>query len=281
MPIPDYEYQQRAAAALSRLSNVRVRVIGKSLCRRNIYAVTVGRGVNVPLIAAGFHGMEYLTVLTAFRFARECAEQNSRGVVIVPCVNPDGTEISLHGAACACRFAPFVTKTGDENRWQSNARGVDINHNFAADWRGVKQRERAAGVTQPGATRFGGTHPESEPETRALTRLCRNNRFSRVMALHSQGREIYWDFGKCTPKECFATAQKMGEVSGYTVAAPEPIATGGGFKDWFIQTFHRCGFTAEMGLGKNPLPLSDFEAEYPAVERMLRVFITDNVCFRR
>ena len=151
---------------------------------------------------------------------------------------------------------------------------MDINHNFDADWENVKRRERETGIFNPEPTRFGGCCPESEPETRALTRLCRKNRFLRVLALHSQGREIYWNFGDCTPAECKSLAEKMASVSGYKVASPEPLAVGGGFKDWFIAAFHRCGYTVEMGLGKNPLPLSDFETEYPAVERVLSEFLS-------
>ena len=67
-------------------------------------------------------------------------------------------------------------------------------------------------------------------------------------------------------------AEKMAAAGGYRVASPEPMATGGGFKDWFIKEFRRCGFTVEMGLGKNPLPLSDFEKEYPRVREIFLVF---------
>ncbi len=98
-----------------------------------------------------------------------------------------------------------------------------------------------------------------------------------MLALHSQGREIYWDFGKNTPKCCLVLAEKMAKVSGYKVANPEPIATGGGFKDWFIERFHRWGFTVEMGIGKNPLPLSDFESEYLRVRRLLNVFAKSRI----
>ncbi len=106
-----------------------------------------------------------------------------------------------------------------------------------------------------------------------MTALCRQRNPSRVLALHSQGREIYWDFGQHTPRESLPLAQKMSVVSGYRVASPEPMATGGGFKDWFISRFHRCGFTVEMGLGQNPLPLRDFEAEYPLVKAILLTFL--------
>ncbi|MBQ1602199.1 MAG: gamma-D-glutamyl-meso-diaminopimelate peptidase [Ruminococcus sp.] len=267
MVYPDYVRQTEQVRRLR--EKRRVRVVGNSLCGRHIYAVLCGEARGCPLIAAGFHGMEYLTVAAALRFA----EEYSGSAVIVPCVNPDGVDIAVHGAAAAGVYAPFVASTGMADRWQANARGVDINHNFDAAWQCVKRRECAAGINAPCATRFGGCHAESEPETRALTAFCRQRNPSRVLALHSQGREIYWDFGQHTPRESLPLAQKMSEVSGYRVASPEPMATGGGFKDWFISRFHRCGFTVEMGLGQNPLPLRDFEAEYPLVKAILLTFL--------
>lgn len=98
-----------------------------------------------------------------------------RGLTIVPCVNPDGTEIALHGSDAAFKYKPLVEKVcTDTYKWQANARGVDINHNFNAGWCRLKQLELKNNIKCPAPTRFGGNHPESEPETKALTTLCRN-----------------------------------------------------------------------------------------------------------
>ena len=35
-----------------------------------------------------------------------------------------------------------------------------------------------------------------------------------------------------------------------------------GYKDWFIQTYNRPGYTIEAGLGENPLPISQFDEIY-------------------
>ena len=35
-----------------------------------------------------------------------------------------------------------------------------------------------------------------------------------------------------------------------------------GYKDWFIQTYNRPGYTIEVGRGVNPLPLSQFPQIY-------------------
>ena len=35
-----------------------------------------------------------------------------------------------------------------------------------------------------------------------------------------------------------------------------------GYKDWFIQTYNRPGYTIEAGLGENPLPITQFDEIY-------------------
>ncbi len=106
MVYPDYVRQTEQVRRLR--EKRRVRVVGNSLCGRHIYAVLCGEARGCPLIAAGFHGMEYLTVAAALRFA----EEYRGSAVIVPCVNPDGVDIAVHGAAAAGVYAPFVASTG-------------------------------------------------------------------------------------------------------------------------------------------------------------------------
>lgn len=259
---------------------------GKSVCGRCIDVLHIGNTKNRVLYCAGFHGSEYLTILAVLKFFEECAEAMKydtvvghykisdflriRGLTIVPCVNPDGVEIALNGSDSALKYKNLVDNVGaDTKKWQANARGVDINHNFNAGWSELKKREISHNITHPSSTRFGGTRPESEPETRALTNLCRTTDFERAVALHSQGREIYCSFGKNTPVLSFRLASVFSQSSGYNIAFPEEIASGGGFKDWFIDRFKKPALTIEMGLGENPLPLSDFEKEYKLMLDML------------
>ena len=212
--------------------------IGKSLCGRPIYAYSMGSGQSKTLYAGAFHGMEWLTSLILLRFLEECAisiEKNrdilcfrmydflkTKGLCIIPCVNPDGVEIQLKGSSGAEKNKRFVDSVSkDTSHWQANAGGVDINHNFNAGWKKLKRLEIKNGITKPAPTRYGGKTPESEPETKAIADFCR-----------------------------------------YKVSTPDGLAVGGGFKDWFIEYFGKCAFTVEIGMGKNPLPLSDFDDEY-------------------
>ena len=126
---------------------------------------------------------------------------------------------------------------------------------------------------RPGPRQYSGLAPESEPETRAVTDLCRRVAFRHVVALHSQGEEIYWQYGEDTPPQSHIMAQVLGAASGYTVTAPTGMASHGGFKDWFIRCFHRPGFTIELGRGVNPLPVEEFEAIYDKAREMLTLSV--------
>lgn len=264
---------------------IKKETIGYSVLRREINAYTIG-SENGVLMCGAFHGMERITAAMLLSFlydiSNECKAdtvfaQNIHkvGLTVVPMINPDGVEISIHGAASAKEQASFVSRLAyDSSTWQANAHGVDINHNFNADWKTVRANEIQSGYILPGPTRYGSTHPESEPETKAITYLCRQKNFKLALALHSQGREIYYDFGKNTPKESVMIAYMMSQLSGYKVSVPENIAIGGGFKDWFIERFCKPAFTIEVGIGQNPLSPQIFDIEYPKVKRMLQYTLT-------
>ena len=262
-------------------------VIGKSLCKREIIGLKIGNTEKMLLFACAFHGMEWMTSLIILNFldvlcgyihndgrmfginVNECIKK--RGLYVVPCVNPDGIEISLKGSEAAYQFKDTVDKISSGNTfdWQANARGVDINHNFDADWIKLHELEKISGIRGPSKTRYGGKYPESEPETRVITNLCRKFNFDYAVAFHSQGEEIYWKYGKNVPKNSKKLADIFALSSGYTLSKPEGLACGGGFKDWFITEFDKPGFTVEIGKGKNPLSLWNLNNIYDKIEKML------------
>lgn len=269
----DYTAVQREIFQMKhQIPNLRVEMFGQSLLGRELYALRIGEGQRKILFAGAFHGMEHITAQLLLQYLWDhCGEKLPCQLTVVPMVNPDGVEIQQYGWMRAGRYASTVkgVSKGDTSRWQANARGVDLNHNFDAQWRDLRQREIEAGIVGPAATRFGGYYPESEPESRALAQYCRQEQFSMAVAFHTQGEEIYWDFGKQTPRQSYEMARTMAQESGYTVSAPEGLATGGGFKDWFITAFYRPAFTVEAGKGTNPLPDSDFDAIYDKLKPML------------
>lgn len=264
-------------------------VIGKSVAGRDIYAVRLGEGVTYTLFAAAFHGSEHITSNICLMFLEEMAfaygnntsveginirkALEGRGVIFVPRVNPDGCEISIFGAAAAGSRAGEITKQcgGDFSHWNANLRGIDINHNFDADFADLKKRELEAGIYVPGPSRFGGTHPESEPETAALVSLCKRENIHHVCAMHTQGEVIYWGYKDYCEKRNKQMAQIMAVSSGYALDVPHGTAVGGGFKDWFVQAFRQPGFTVEFGRGQNPLPIQKALEIYLKAREMLTI----------
>lgn len=261
--------------------------LGCSACGREMIALMLccpGKAAQGRvLFAAAFHGQEWITSLVILRFLEElcyCLQHGlsmesvdvrralaGRTLIVVPQVNPDGVEIALNGSKTAGEYAALVrTLGGDEQGlWQANARGVDINHNFDAGFDTVC----ADMPTAPAPRRFRGEKPESESETKLLCALCRRISFRHVTALHTQGEEIYWQYGEHTPAASRMMAEIMASAAGYITKTPSGSAAFGGFKDWFIDTFHRPGFTIELGRGINPLPLTDFADISMKVREML------------
>lgn len=272
---------------MSNYSFISHKVIAKSYCGRDIDCFVIGNTENNVLLSAGYHGMEWLTTLLLLNFMENISKclkygqtitginiseyLDQRGITFVPCVNPDGIEISLLGCKSAGKFSELVKKVSnnDTSSWQSNARGVDINHNFDAGWDELHKLEIQAGIKGPAMTRYGGEMPGSEVETRAIINLCKNNSFRHTIAFHSQGEEIYWQYGDDISERAELIARVLSVISGYKMSAPEGLAVGGGFKDWFIKEFKRPAFTIEIGKGKNPLPLNDIVPIYNKLENML------------
>lgn len=266
---------------------VDVKTIGKSTLGRPIECYTIGNKNKKVLFCGAFHGMEWITSLVLYKFIINICDsiinhktiQNEKlwgyfkhsSLAIIPCVNPDGVEICINGSKSSRNFESYIDyiSNGNTANWQANVMGVDINHNFNADWHNLKNKEIAMGITTPRASRYGGNYPESEPETIALTTFCRENDILSATAFHTQGEEIYWNFGNNTPTASKAIAEKMAELSTYIVSEPENIATGGGFKDWVIDELHIPAFTVELGKGKNPLSIAELVPIYDKVERML------------
>lgn len=290
--VPDYRYMQSAFAALrAKYPIAHGTVCGRSLCSRAIYAFTIGEGDGPAVYTAGYHGQEWLTTLILLRFFEELCYAltnrkelagvpvvpalEGRSAVFLPCVNPDGVEIALHGPRSAGEYQPLVERAMRESteKWNANARGVDINHNFDAGWEIARRMEREMGITGPAPRRFGGEHPESEPETAAVTGVCRQADAHSLLCLHSQGEEIYWQYGDRTPKRAPMMARILAASSGYRLAEPSRISSHGGAKDWFIAERNRPGLTIEIGRGVNPLPLESFEANYLRIREMLMLFI--------
>lgn len=282
-------YEKFVKALNEKYQCLKITTCGKSLLGRDILALVMGEGKRNVVYVGGTHGLEWLTSLVLLQFTEKLAaayENNGQlsgfsvkdiladtRLIIIPELNPDGIEIAIKGASACGKYKVenFEICKGDFSNWSANARGVDINHNFNADWYTLREAEKKAGIVSPSPRRYGGLFPESEPETAAITRLCRNIPVEMLITFHSQGEEIFYEYANNTPEKAMHIAKIFSALTDYTLVKNEGLYSSGGLKDWFIEEFKKCAFTIEIGKGKNPLPLEEVEDIYERLEAMMVV----------
>ncbi|WP_281885986.1 M14 family metallocarboxypeptidase [Paenibacillus sp. YYML68] len=250
--------------------------IGRSVMGRDIPFLRIGHGQREIHYNGSFHANEWITSQLLMHFIAAYAEAFYNGgrlaghaaarlmeetsLWVVPMVNPDGVELSIHGAnghPARDRLIAWNGGSDDFSGWKANIRGVDLNDQFPAHWDTERERREVDG---PGPRDYTGERPLSEPEAVAMEQLTRSRDFRLVMAFHTQGKEIYWNYRDYEPGEAETLSSRLEVLSGYK--AIKLTGSDAGYKDWFIQEFRRPGFTVEAGFGVNPLPLEQFPDIY-------------------
>jgi len=260
---------------------MKVETIGHSVLGKDIVEVQFGRGDSVVHYNGSFHANEWITSAVLMKWLNELLlsftnESSSFlhlyqrvNISIVPMVNPDGVDLVVLGdRAAEGKFNVRHINEGETEYygWKANIRGVDLNNQFPANWQIEKERK----LPKAEAPRdFPGEIFLSEPEAIAMQQLAERRNFSKVIALHTQGKEIYWGYEGHEPEESERIVKEMERQSGYR--AVRYVDSHAGYKDWFIQEFKRPGFTVELGKGINPLPLSQMPAIYREAVKILMV----------
>lgn len=253
--------------------------LGATLRRRAIPMITLGGedSRDTYLYVGAHHAMEWITSSLLLYFADDFltggAECGAR-IVLIPMLNCDGVELQIHGARHDdVLYDRLVRMNGsdDFSRWQANARGVDLNHNYDAGFYEYKKIERSLGILGGAPTRYSGPYPESEPETGALANYIRfNDNIKGILTLHTQGEEIYTG----SSPEMRKTGAVLADLAGYTLSEPEDEAAKyGGLTDR-ATSLGIPSFTVECGRGKNPLPPSDLLPIYEKIRPLLFTFPT-------
>ena len=265
-----------------------VGTLGCSILGKSIPRITLGNGQKSVIYIGAHHGMEWITSALLMQFVHDFCEEYKNGgklfdisprilfetrkIHIIPMLNPDGIDYSIHGIntdnVIYHRLIKMNNKSTDFTHWQANARGVDLNHNYNAGFEEYKIIERNGNISN-GATKFSGEYSESEPETRALCNFVRFEHPDLALTLHTQGEEIYYTSGEKSSSTSLSIAKTLSRLTGYKISFPTGTAKYGGFTDWFIDEFDKPSFTLECGLGENPLPFSDFEKIYSQIKRAL------------
>ncbi len=162
-------------------------VVGKSGRNRPIKSIVIGHGPDTVLFIGSVHGNETAGTPLIWQLAGYlgCHRRLVRGrkIMLLPMVNPDGTELNS----------------------RYNAHGVDLNRNFATANRSNKRRH--------------GFKALSEPETRAIVRAIKQCNPDRIVVFHQPLTCIDYDgpakkLAIRMAKYCNLPVRKLGAMPG-------------------------------------------------------------------
>jgi len=263
----------------------RTEVIATTEFGRTLRTLTIGNGPRRVLYTAAHHANEWLTAPLLVRFGKDFAEAiqgktllegadaaalaESATVCLLPMVDPDGVDL-VTGAIDPDTYPYLQARALAENYpqipfpdgWKANLLGVDLNLNYPAGWLQARQIKFSQGFTRPGPRDYVGRYPLDQRETRALAEFTADFDPALVLAYHSQGEVIYWQFRDYDVPGARELGEEFARLSGYELADTPYESSFAGYKDWFIQEFRRPGYTIEVGQGTNPLPTDQFDKIY-------------------
>ena len=264
---------------------IRSEILTDTRFGRNVRTLVIGQGPRQVLFTAAHHANEWITAPLLLKFAEELAQaiqsgskiwgvpaQNIHDLVtvhLVPMVNPDGVDL-VTGAIpagteeyeLALSLAGHYPSIPFPDGWKANLSGVDLNLQYPAGWLRAREIKFAQGFTRPGPRDYVGRAPLGQRESRALADYTEAVDPRVLLAFHTQGQVIFWQFEDYNVPGARELAEEFARVSGYSLEDTPYASSFAGYKDWFIKLYRRPGFTIEVGLGENPLPLQQFAQIY-------------------
>ena len=253
--------------------------------QRPVETLVMGTGGRRVLFTAAHHANEWITALVLLKFAEDLGQAvkengavfgvparlilQTSTIYMIPMVDPDGVDL-VTGAIqpgsvqyeVARRLADRYPQIPFPDGWKANLLGVDLNLQYPAGWLQAREIKFSQGYVNPGPRDYVGRAPLDQLETRALADYTELVDPALVLAYHSQGKEIYWQFKDYEVPGARELGEEFARLSGYALTEAAFNSSFAGYKDWFIQQFRRPGYTIEVGEGENPLPISQFDQIY-------------------
>ncbi len=281
-PIQTYTYNEMVRdikeLAKKHPDLIKYKVIGKSEYGRDIYAVSLGTGRSTVFINGSHHAREWLTTNLNMYMIDQYAQAykanrsidgykvkpilNNTTMWFVPMVNPDGVTLQQSGLSAFPQSAhagliKMNEGSRDFTRWKANAKGVDLNRQYDADWANIKNNR-----SEPSWANHKGKAPHTASEVKAIVNFTKAIDPEIAVPYHSAGKVIFWNFHQSGSRydRDHNIAKIIGGMTGYRLIYPGPNPSGGGMTDWFISKYKRPGFTMEIGNypGNRHLPISEF-----------------------
>ena len=285
VPVTASSYDQMIRQIVAAYPFCRTELLAATAFARPIRTLVIGNGPRKVLFTAAHHANEWITTLILLKFAEDFAEAIQTGgkiygvdantiakyttVYMVPMVDPDGVDLVVGAIGpdtlqfdLARRLSEDYPAIPFPDGWKANLLGVDLNLQYPAGWLQAREIKFSQGFTSPAPRDYVGRAPLNQFETKALAGYTEAIDPALILAYHTQGGEIYWQFEGIEMPGARELGEEFAKASGYTLT-DAPYESGfAGYKDWFIQRFRKPGYTIEAGRGENPLPLSQFDEIY-------------------
>jgi len=243
---------------------VRYHVIGKTRLGRNLIALEILRPSKQPkfrtkiLFTGSIHGSEMTSTEHCYRILHDILGQpekyrkvlENHTIWVIPLINPDGAHFFWHRSLQMGRKNGYVAP--GQSRGSLN-RGVDLNRNFPFRWKsGVKR----ASSGDPESYYYRGPRAASEPETRAIMKLARAQRFVYAISFHSVASKLLFPYTiDNTTNPTPDLAQKFAvqlaklvdaaELGRAFTAVKKLYAVDGTDQDYFYHTFGTLAYILE------------------------------------
>lgn len=257
----------------SRFPSCKVRSIGKSWCKREIYSVTIGNPKHKNMLfLSGVSSQDDIPVKILLKFIERIstAEKgnlklqaikiqnilNTQAITFVPMLNPDGFDISLGGtkqAKCYEGLCSLIKKE-DNSPWHANARGVDLRKNFYFDSKN--------NVQKPSASGYYGTSSLSEIESKELCKFLKANDFAHLILL-SSGKDGISRYCSRERSDTAMMSQILKSVCGFPIKRTRSEEIDGNPAFWFSKSEGKPAFEFFIN------PESDFIPMYATLEEAL------------
>ena len=263
----------------------RSEILTTTAFQRPVRTLVIGNGQRKLIFSAAHHANEWITAPVLLKFVEELAAALRSGgrvygvpaqtianivtIYTVPMVDPDGVDL-VTGAIEPGSLQYETARALAENYpsipfpdgWKANLLGVDLNLQYPAGWRQAREIKFSQGYTRPGPRDYVGRAPLNQRESIALAGFTEFIDPALVLAYHTQGQVIYWQFRDYDIPGARELGEEFARISGYSLEDTPYESSFAGYKDWFIQNFRRPGYTIEAGLGENPLSLEQFDKIY-------------------
>lgn len=232
------------------------------------------------MVTAAIHAREYMTAQLTMAMLENYARNYETGsyqgttyaqlfdsvcFVVMPLLNPDGVEIAQRGREGvvteeAKQWVDAQLRGGAKaDQIKANARGVDLNRNFAYGFGKDPHR-----VARKSFDHYNGPKAYSEPETVLMKEVADRHPYVCFLNYHTHGNLLYYGCKDAALSAVNAQALVLARIiegaTGYKPHAEVDPAYGS-WADEVESVYHRPSVTVEIG-SRNPVPIAEFKSIY-------------------